>query len=298
MAFEFSHASTLLANVDYALATGCRSIVIGTTGWAAEPALADQLQARLRESGARAVVAPTFSLGAVLFAELAVEAARLFGRFEEYDPYVFEWHRRNKADRPSGTALAIADRLIPHLPAKRRARLAEGPGAPDRDTLEVVALRAGASPGMHVVGFDAPGESIELRVTARDRSAYVAGALLAADRLIAEPWRRAGITPFDQLVRDLVSQPIDSTAEPARSPGRRLTTDHPRPKRTKGTSDDPNHHHSHPARRLHRPGHAVPARRLAGRGRLPRAGLVAGPGRHRRPGALRHDRRIADPQRR
>ena len=47
-----------------------------------------------------------------------------------------------------------------------------------RDTLEVVALRAGASPGMHVVGFDAPGESIELRITARDRSAYVAGALL------------------------------------------------------------------------------------------------------------------------
>lgn len=212
--FEFSHAATLLANVDYALTAGCRSIVIGTTGWAAEPGLADQLQARLRDSNTRAVVAPTFSLGAVLFAELAVEAARLFGRFEEYDPYVFEWHRRNKADRPSGTALAIADRLIPHLPAKRRARLADGPGAPDRDTLEVVALRAGASPGMHVVGFDAPGESIELRVTARDRSAYVAGALLAADRLMAEPWRAAGITPFDQLVRDLVSAPIDSTAEP------------------------------------------------------------------------------------
>ena len=214
VAFEFSHASSLLENVDYALAAGCRSIVIGTTGWAGEPEVADQLRDRLRESGARAVAAPTFSLGAVLFAELAVEAARLFGRFEEYDPYVFEWHRRTKADRPSGTALAIAERLIPHLPATRRARLADGQGAPDRDTLEVVALRAGASPGMHVVGFDAPGESIELRVTARDRSAYVAGALLAADRLIAEPWRPPGITPFDQLVRDLLSQPIDSTAEP------------------------------------------------------------------------------------
>lgn len=214
VAFEFSHASTLLANVDYALAAGCCSIVIGTTGWASEPALADQLHGRLRESGARAVVAPTFSLGAVLFAELAVEAARLFGRFEEYDPYVFEWHRRNKADRPSGTALAIANRLIPHLPAKRRARLADGPGAPERDTLEVVALRAGASPGMHVVGFDAPGESIELRVTARDRSAYVSGALLAADRLIAEPRGTPVITPFDQLVRELSSQPVDSLAEP------------------------------------------------------------------------------------
>jgi 4-hydroxy-tetrahydrodipicolinate reductase len=213
VAFEFSHASSLLPNVDFALATGCRALVIGTTGWAAEPGLLDELEGRLRESSARAVVAPTFSLGAVLFAELAVEAARMFGRFEEYDPYVFEWHRRAKADRPSGTALAIADRLLPHLPAKRQARLADGQGAPDRDTLEVVALRAGASPGMHVVGFDAPGESIELRVTARDRSAYVSGALLAADQLVGEPRRPAGITTFDALVRDLISrQPVLAAA--------------------------------------------------------------------------------------
>jgi 4-hydroxy-tetrahydrodipicolinate reductase len=211
--FEFSHSSTLLANVDYALATGCRHLVIGTTGWSAEPALVVELERRLLESNARAVVAPTFSLGAVLFAELAVEAARLFGRFDEYDPYVFEWHRRAKADRPSGTALAIAERLLPNLPSKRQARLAEGQGAPDRDTLEVVALRAGASPGMHVVGFDALGESIELRVTARDRSAYVSGALLAADRLLAEPGRPAGITAFDSLVRELIAaEPVLAAA--------------------------------------------------------------------------------------
>ena len=65
----------------------------------------------------------------------------------------------------------------------------------------VVALRAGASPGMHVVGFDAPGEAFELRVTARDRSAYVAGALLAADTLMAQP-DRTGITDFTSLVRE------------------------------------------------------------------------------------------------
>ena len=206
VAFEFSHASAVFANVDYALGAGCRALVIGTTGWSAERGSVVQLERRLIEVGARAVVAPTFSLGAVLFGELSVEAARLFGRFADYDPYVFEWHRRGKTDRPSGTAVALAERLIPHLPAKRRARLADEPGAPDPDTLEVVSLRAGASPGMHVVGFDAQGESIELRITARDRSAYVTGALLAADRLCAEPTRPAGITPFDSLVRELVDQ--------------------------------------------------------------------------------------------
>jgi dihydrodipicolinate reductase len=54
---------------------------------------------------------------------------------------------------------------------------------------------------MHSVGFDGPGESLEIRITARDRSAYVAGALLAADTLAAEPGRR-GITQFSSLVRE------------------------------------------------------------------------------------------------
>jgi dihydrodipicolinate reductase len=54
---------------------------------------------------------------------------------------------------------------------------------------------------MHIVGFDAPGESIELRLTARDRSAYVAGAILAADRLLAEPDRR-GLIDFQTLIRE------------------------------------------------------------------------------------------------
>lgn len=202
VAFEFSHAASVLENVRYALDTGCRRIVLGTTGWADDRrAVADAVEA----AGATLVDAPTYSLGAVLFGELAEAAAKLFGRFETYDPYVLEWHRRAKADRPSGTANAIARRILPHLRTKVRAELAEGEGAPEPDTLEIVSLRAGASPGMHVVGFDAQGESIELRITARDRSAYVAGALLASDWLREDRPHPVGIYPFDAVVRAVLA---------------------------------------------------------------------------------------------
>jgi 4-hydroxy-tetrahydrodipicolinate reductase len=210
VAFEFSHASTLLANVELALAAGCRALVIGTTGWTADDELGRALRERIAAAGARAVVAPTYSLGAVLFGQLAEEAARLLGRFPAYDPYLLEQHRRSKADRPSGTALAVAHRLLPHLPSKREARLAEGPGAPDADVLEVVALRAGSHPGMHTVGFDGPGESLEIRITARDRSAYVAGALLAADSLAGQPGT-TGMTDFASLVRAWTDPQTDPT---------------------------------------------------------------------------------------
>ncbi len=202
--FEFSHGSTLLEHVDLGLAAGCRAFVVGTTGWSAAGETGSAFATRLAEAGARAVVAPTFSLGAVLFGEIAEYAARLFGGFPDYDPYLFEQHRAAKADRPSGTALAVAARLLPHLHEKREARLAMGTGAPDPDVLEIVALRAGSHPGMHTVGFDGPGESLQVRIEARDRSAYVAGALLSADALIAQPDRRA-ITGFADLVRERIA---------------------------------------------------------------------------------------------
>jgi 4-hydroxy-tetrahydrodipicolinate reductase len=205
IAFEFSHAATLVDNMRYGAAAGARTIVVGTTGWTGDAATVEAVDALIAECGLRVVVGPTFSLGVVLFTEVAEEAAKRFGRFPEFDAYVFEQHRRTKADRPSGTAGAIAERMLPHLPSKRRAQLPEGEAAPDPDTLEIVALRIGAHPGMHVVGFEAPGESIELRVTARDRSAYVAGALLAADRLLADPDRAAGRSSFVDLVREITA---------------------------------------------------------------------------------------------
>ena len=59
---------------------------------------------------------------------------------------------------------------------------------------------------MHLVGFDAPGETLELRLTARDRSAYAAGALAAADWLLDQP-RSPGIHPFDEVVDELLAAP-------------------------------------------------------------------------------------------
>jgi 4-hydroxy-tetrahydrodipicolinate reductase len=202
--FEFSHRSTLLEHINLGLAAGCRAYVVGTTGWTADDEVGQFFATRLEEHGARAVVAPTYSLGAVLFGEVAEYAASLFGSFPDYDPYLFEQHRAAKADRPSGTALAVANRLVPHLEAKREARLATGTGVPDPDVLEIVALRAGSHPGMHTVGFDGPGESLQVRIEARDRSAYVAGALLSADTLMAQP-ERTGTTAFTDLVRERIA---------------------------------------------------------------------------------------------
>jgi 4-hydroxy-tetrahydrodipicolinate reductase len=188
---EASRGDAVVSNLATGLEAGARRAVIATTGWQADRPRVESL---LREYGAAAVAAPNFSLGVALFGRLVEAAAELFGPLDAFDPYLVEWHRRSKRDRPSGTALDLARRIVAVHP-----RLATP------DDLEVVSVRAGASPGMHLVGFDAAGETVELRLTARDRSAYAAGILAAAAWLDAAP-REAGIHPFDPIVDELIAR--------------------------------------------------------------------------------------------
>ena len=201
--FDASRAEAVSGNVEAALASGARRFVLATTGWDDDRSRVERL---LRESGAAAVAAPNLSLGAALFFRLVEAATDLFGHLEAFDPYLVEWHRRTKADRPSGTARELARRLIARHPRKRRVAEPGLGGPPAADELEVAVIRAGASPGMHLVGFDAPGETVELRITARDRSAYAAGALAAADWLVRRP-REPGLHSFDAVVDELLARP-------------------------------------------------------------------------------------------
>lgn len=186
VALDTSVASAVVGNVAAAVQGGVRRLLIATTGWDADRARVETL---LREHGAAAVGAPNFSLGTALFGRLVERAVELFGVVEGFDPYLLEWHRRGKADRPSGTANALARRIVDTNPRF--------------NDLEIVSVRAGASPGMHLVGFDAPGETVELRITARDRSAYAAGIVAAAGWLLAIQ-RSPGIHAFDEVVDDLL----------------------------------------------------------------------------------------------
>jgi 4-hydroxy-tetrahydrodipicolinate reductase len=72
-------------------------------------------------------------------------------------------------------------------------------GPAEAGALEVVAVRAGTNPGRHLVGFDGPGESIELTLTARDRGACASGVVAAVDWLLAEP-RPAGLHAFGAVL--------------------------------------------------------------------------------------------------
>jgi 4-hydroxy-tetrahydrodipicolinate reductase len=201
---EASRPAAVATNLDAALDAGCRCFVVATTGWERDR---EAVTRRLEAYDAAAVAASNFSLGVALFGRLVDRAVQLFGPVATFDPYLVEWHRGTKADRPSGTARDLAGRIIAGHPRLGRIADASAGATAGPDALEVCSIRAGSSPGMHLVGFDAPSETVELRLTARDRSAYAAGILAAADWLLREP-RPAGLHPFDPVVDDLLDATV------------------------------------------------------------------------------------------
>jgi 4-hydroxy-tetrahydrodipicolinate reductase len=197
---EASLGSAVAANLEHALAAGNRAFILAATGWDAD---LPRVRAMLLDHGAAAVLTTNLSLGAALFLRLAETAAGWYARAGAFEPSVVEWHRRGKVDRPSGTARAIARRIVAADP-RWAGPDEDGVADERRPTLEVSGIRAGAAPGTHLVTFDGPGESVELRLTARDRTAYADGALAAARWLIREP-RAPGLHPFDAVVDDLLA---------------------------------------------------------------------------------------------
>ena len=176
-AIEFSTPEAALDNIRRLVSLRVPT-VIGTTGWYDQ---LDDVRQLVESNGAALVWGANFSIGVNLFFKLVQDASALFAQYNQYDPYLLEFHHKFKKDAPSGTALITA----------RAMREAYGDRTP-----QAVAVRAGHIPGTHEVGFDSEADTITLTHTARNREGFAAGAVLAAERIVG----KHGLYEFPELL--------------------------------------------------------------------------------------------------
>ncbi len=197
VAIEFTAPAAAAANLRALAACGL-DVVCGTTGWLDS---LDEVAAAVESAGTGLIHAPNFSLGVQVLFRLARLASRLCDRLNEYDPHVLEVHHRHKLDSPSGTARKLADIVLGEVTRKERWALGASEGPADPSVLQVNAVRAGDSPGVHVLGLDGPDDRVELRHEARSRKGFARGALAAADWIRG----RQGVYTLDDLLAELWS---------------------------------------------------------------------------------------------
>ncbi|MEZ5962870.1 MAG: dihydrodipicolinate reductase C-terminal domain-containing protein [Planctomycetota bacterium] len=203
---DASKGPAVPGHLDWALHTGC-DLVIGATGFD----LPD-LHRRVGQT-IGVLVAPNFSLTVALVARLTRVLGAYAAREPRFDPFVLEHHRADKHDAPSGTARLLAETLLGACPRKRRWRLTDGSGPLLADELSVGALRAGSTYSSHVIGLDAPEETLELRHEARSPAAFAAGCLRACAWLRG----RKGVFGMDDVARAMLDPLFSNPDQDART---------------------------------------------------------------------------------
>jgi 4-hydroxy-tetrahydrodipicolinate reductase len=176
---EFSSPEAVLSNIE-AVAECGKNIVVGTTGWYDR---LDYVRKLVKEKKIGLLYAPNFSLGVNIFNQLVMDAAHLLEKYTQYDVAINEIHHRGKADSPSGTALTLGSTILQVLKRKSELVTETEHGTIKPHQIHVTSTRMGTVTGKHTVLFDSEADSIELVHTAKSRSGFAQGAIVAAEWL-------------------------------------------------------------------------------------------------------------------
>jgi 4-hydroxy-tetrahydrodipicolinate reductase len=196
---DFTHPDVVMDNLRWCIAHGLHCVV-GTTGF--DQDRLDQLRAALADApGVGVLVAPNFSIGAVLMMRFAVAAAPFYESVE-----IVELHHPDKADAPSGTSRRTAELVAA---ARREAGLGAVPDATstgldgargaDVDGIHVHAVRSRGLVAHQEVLLGGPGETLTIRHDSMDRASFTPGVLAAIRTIGGRPGLTVGLEQVLEL---------------------------------------------------------------------------------------------------
>ena len=196
---DFTHPDVVMDSLRHCVEHGIHAVV-GTTGFDEERLTT--LRGWLADApGVGVLIAPNFSIGAILMMRFAVQAAAFYESVE-----IVELHHPTKADAPSGTARRTAELVAA---ARREAGL--GP-VPDATTTALEGARGAVVDGIHVHGLrirgmvahqevvlGGPGETLTIRHDSLDRASFAPGVLAGVRAIGDHPGLTVGLEHFLDL---------------------------------------------------------------------------------------------------
>jgi 4-hydroxy-tetrahydrodipicolinate reductase len=196
---DFTHPDVVMDNLAFCVDHGLHAVV-GTTGF--DDARLSVLRERLAGApGVGILIAPNFSIGAILMMRFAAVAAPFYESVE-----ITELHHPDKADAPSGTARRTAELVAA---ARREAGVAASPDATstaldgargaDVDGVRVHALRLRGLVAHQEVLLGGVGETLTIRHDSMDRASFTPGVLTGVRQVAAHPGLTVGLEHFLDL---------------------------------------------------------------------------------------------------
>lgn len=191
---DFTTPQSAYTNTLLAIKHGVRP-VIGTTGFT--PDQIKELDKLCLEKEIGGLIAPNFSIGAILMMKFAAQASKYFPHLE-----IIEYHGDQKLDAPSGTAIKTAEMIVENRKELRQ-------GNPDEEeTIE--GARGGYYNGFRIhsvrlpgvfaqqeVIFGGFGQTLKIRHDSYERAGYMPGVKVGIQKVMEYTGLVYG---FDQFI--------------------------------------------------------------------------------------------------
>jgi len=175
VAIEFSTPDAVINNIKNCFNANL-PIVVGTTGWYAN---FEEIEKICSQKNGSLFHATNFSLGVNLFFKLNSYLAELMNKYTDYDVSMEEIHHNHKLDKPSGTAITLANQIIDKLNRKKKWSIDEQ----SSETLYIKDVREGEVPGTHIIKYKSNIDDIEIMHKAHNRKGFALGAVIATEFL-------------------------------------------------------------------------------------------------------------------
>lgn len=196
-AIDFSVAEAAFKNITTCFEENI-PVVSGTTGWLENY---DKAVENCEAQDGAFLYASNFSIGVNLFFELNKTLARMMKNFGDYNVDIEEIHHTQKKDKPSGTAITLAESII-NESAKTKWELVDGDSneSNSQNTIPVAAKRFKDVKGTHKINYQSDIDAIEIKHTAFSREGFAKGALLAAEYIA----NKKGVFSMQEVLKNLI----------------------------------------------------------------------------------------------
>ena len=191
VAVDFTVAAASRINLPW-LAMHNVHAVVGTTGFTDQ----DIEDFKKMFSSSNCIVAPNFAIGAVLMMRFAEIAAPFFDTAE-----IIEIHHDGKADSPSGTAIATANRMAAASstwakdPTTHEA-IAGARGAKSAAGIPIHSVRMRGVVANQEVVLGTQGQTLTIRHDTIDRASFMPGVVLACKKIAEHKGFTLGLDKF------------------------------------------------------------------------------------------------------
>jgi len=188
VAINFCTPETALQNIELGLKSSI-PVVSGTTGWLSDLNKIQELSKKLDISF---LYSSNFSLGVNLFFDLNKKLAEIMKKHDQYDLNIEETHHVQKVDKPSGTAITLAEGII------ENGKYNNWSMDNKKKSIPIESKRIDNVPGTHMVNYSSELDSIEIKHIAKNRTGFALGAVIAAEWIVD----KKGVFEMSDVIND------------------------------------------------------------------------------------------------